>query len=263
MNMSEPVSGGLNAPNMPIDMTAGPKPIAIPQRQTVITSKYNASIHEDLSARVQECGNDIESNDEKLTIRLLPPERRFAVGPCVNGVAQLIPQKDFEEVHETWWKEQFIVLGASPPQASLRPIPNIKDFIQVKLNPYDSTKIIPLGQSADGTELDISVETKKPDAYYDSGSDKMIDRKIVEDSKDTEIAELKAQLESLKDEVRNADFPAIPDSVDFSTASAVVLKQYALEKCKDESIRRSWVNGANKDDLKHFLATGEVPQKKE
>lgn len=135
--------------NVPADMRQDSQPYYIPERDAIIPRFYQASQHDgQLDAKVAYDGMPIVMGGETLTLGLVPPERRWAIGPAQDGWAHCLDQKQFDELC-ILWKQQEISFKSQGKEVldfpHLEPRPNVRDFVAWKVHATDPTKLIRLG----------------------------------------------------------------------------------------------------------------------
>lgn len=156
--------------NAPSDYHRSAEPIRVPERDTVIPSFYNAVGHDcDIMAVVTENHMPIAVNGEVLTLSMIPPERRFAVGPVQDGSAELLGREAFESAYRLYLEEDLRVKGGRPTFPALWPVPTARDFVSWKVMPHDPSRLVALG-------IPFVRETPRPTAQkYDPRLDRVID----------------------------------------------------------------------------------------
>jgi hypothetical protein len=108
---------------------------------------YRARIgeHADESAVVTKNGKPITANGETLLLGMVPMERRYAIGPCQNGKAEVLPQHEFEVANQENYIAEYQMFKQAPDKVALRHIPNVAQYVAWKIDPTDPTRIAPLG----------------------------------------------------------------------------------------------------------------------
>lgn len=144
---------------------------------------------EDLEAVVTRDGTPIECNGETLTVGMCPPERRFGIGPAINGMAEILPQHEFDREHERVYMAAFALRNAPAYEPKLRAIPNVYEFVAVKEDPYDRTAFLPLGMGV--------IAPVTPTEHYSAEDDKFVPFVPERDGRDDLIEELQAALEKV------------------------------------------------------------------
>lgn len=171
--------------------------IPVPERRVIIPDFYQAMIgnhNANLDAVVTYQGLAIQQGGETLTIGLVPPERRWAIGEAKDGRAEVLPQHVFENDHLTWWTQEFIAKGDTPDDHTRRYIPHVREFVSHKVDPANTSRLVPLG-------TDFSPgEPKRPEKYYRQSSDSMVDAEVWDrenHEQEEKISRLEALVEKL------------------------------------------------------------------
>lgn len=99
----------------------------------------------DLSAIVTQDGEPITQAGETLTIGLVPPWRRYAIGPVVGGRAELLRQDEFERENAKVYIDSFRFRRERPDDEKLRAVPNVREFVSWKIDLQNPGRICPLG----------------------------------------------------------------------------------------------------------------------
>lgn len=162
------------ASNIPEGFGFEPRAVFISSRNTVIPSFYVAAHHPRADAVVTSGGIPIEAGGERLTIGLVPPEYRFAVGPDVEGRCELYPQDKFANDHGLWWAEQIRLKKGPVESLHLRPIPHVRAFVSWKVDPADPSRLVPLGVPFEGQEK------READKLYSPSKDRFFTRDELE-----------------------------------------------------------------------------------
>jgi hypothetical protein len=154
----------------------------------------NAHTKADMSAVVTFHGEPIAQSGETLTVGLVPPWRRFAVGPVQDGKAEVLPQQEFERLDEFLYMESFRLRGERPDDHSKRFVPNVVNFVKVKIDPMQKGRICPLGTHTTPQKAIVT------DKAYDSKLDRMVDRQSDEAAERhrAELAEKDERLSKLE-----------------------------------------------------------------
>lgn len=148
----------------------------------------------EMAAVVTQNGDAIVQGGETLTVGLVPPWRRYAIGPVVNGRAELFPQPEFERLEERIYLDTFRFLGASPDDHAKRPIPNVRTFVSWKIDPMNAGRICPLGTYTAPQKAIIAP------VAYDALNDRMVDRQsnAALEAAEAALAEKDARLTALE-----------------------------------------------------------------
>jgi hypothetical protein len=169
---------------------------ASPKQRFLVHPNYlrNAHTKADMSAVVTFHGEPISQMGETLTIGLIPPWRRFAVGPVIDGKAEVLTQQEFERMDEFLYLESFRLRGERPDDHSKRFVPNVVNFVKVKLDPMQKGRICPLGTNTVPQKPIIAEKA------YDAALDRMVDRATDETTERmrAELAEKDARLAKLE-----------------------------------------------------------------
>jgi hypothetical protein len=141
------------APNVPSDLRQATQAHYIAERDAIIPRFYDASLHEgQYSAVVVYDGVPIAQAGEVLTIGLVPPERRWAIGPVTDGYASCIDQKHFDELC-ILWKQEEIQFKSQGKEVLDFPLlearPNVRNFVAWKIHKTDPSRLIPLGMPSE------------------------------------------------------------------------------------------------------------------
>jgi hypothetical protein len=210
------------ATNVPAEMRQEIKPHYIPERDSIIPPFYNASEHDaNLDATVVYEGMPIAQGGEVLTIRMVPPERRWAIGPVQDGLAKTIDQKQFDELC-ILWKQKEIQFKSDGKEVldfpHLEPRPNVRDFVSWKVHKTDPSRLIRLGMPSERQVV------RQGTHVYDPKTDTMMTREEwanrekaemgqkagAEQSTAARIAELEAKIAALTSAPVSAEAPASP-----------------------------------------------------
>lgn len=183
-------------------LETGPKPVWIqegPKRVHLVHPDYLKRAHtaSDMNAVVTFGGQPIRANGEVLTIGMMLPWRRYAVGPVVNGEAEVLPQHDFEREHEKVYIDSFRFRGERVDDPKVRPIPSVREFVAWKKDPRFPGRICPLGTYTE------KQEPIKGAQAYDPLKDEMYDKRAadVQSAIDAQLAEKDKQLAALEAKV--------------------------------------------------------------
>jgi hypothetical protein len=135
--------------NVPAELRQEAQAHYIKERDSIIPRFYNASMHDaHLDAKVVYDGMPIVQGGETLTIGLVPPERRWAIGEVQDGWAACINQQKFDELCKLW-KQQEIQFKSQGTEVldfpDLEPRPNVRDFVAWKVHKTDPSRLIRLG----------------------------------------------------------------------------------------------------------------------
>lgn len=180
--------------------------VQTPHVQTVrgdyVHSAYIARAHRgaDLSAVVTQNGVPIQERGQVLKVGMIPPERRYAVGPVVDGRAEVLPRLDFEAEHLQHYVDAYAqTKGAKLDNPALRHIPAVRAFVAVTVHPSDARRLLPLGQPVEGGPPPAPPET----FWSDTLGREVTQAEVValgqnrSDPRDAELKLLNAKLEAL------------------------------------------------------------------
>lgn len=187
-------------------LDAGPRPVWIQGASKkafhFVDPRYLARAHTaaEMSAVVTFHGEPITQGGETLTVGLVPPWRRYAVGPVVDGKAELLSQDDFAREDRAVYENSFRYRGERVDDPDKRFIPSVRTFVMVKRDHMNPGRICPLGTHIGPQEV------VKGAKAYDPANDRMVDRQVNEaeerlrseiESKDARLAALEAQVQAL------------------------------------------------------------------
>lgn len=186
---------------------AGPRPVWIPRWRgdkspRLVSPRYLLRAHrnEELKAVVTHNGEPIVANGEVLTVELVPPWRRYAIGPAVDGRAELLDQRTFEREEELNYLEYFTLRGERPDDSSKRYIPNVKTFVSWKIDTMRAGFECPLGTYIGPQAV------KEGEKQYDAVNDKLVSKQVDETiermraeiaDRDERMARLEAMIEKM------------------------------------------------------------------
>jgi len=183
-----------------------------PSRGTLITAAYVSRvqggdhIEEQLGAVVTQDGIPIEQGGETLTLGLCPMENRYAIGPVIDGKAEVLEQRDFEVLHANAFLEFFAVAKHEPHNPNLRYVPKVRDFVAMKEDARNPKRIVPLGTGFIASDPPI-----RPVEFWSEAKQRTVSAAEVdaeEDPRDAELREMRVLLEELRD--RQAGAPPTP-----------------------------------------------------
>jgi hypothetical protein len=180
------------------------KSIATP-RGTYVHADYIARAHRgnELKAIVTYQGKPVEDRGQVLRVGMVPPERRYAIGPALEGRAELLGQLDFERAHEeSYVKDYEQVKDGKLDDVSRRHIPNVRAFVSVTVHPQDQRRLLPLGQPVEG-----GAPPEAPDTFWSN----TLNREVTQaeavkmsagpDPRDAAITELTLALDKLQQQI--------------------------------------------------------------
>jgi hypothetical protein len=183
-----------------------PAYVNIQERQgAFITGEYVDRAHrnEELNAVVKHDGKPISANGEILLVGMVPPERRYAIGKVQDGEAELLEQREFEDLHEQAYRMAYMIKRQPPDNSSLRFIPRAENFVSCKVDPNDSSRIVPLGTgvASHGERTHL----------WDQQKDKMVPiAEVEQNSADDEISRIEARLAELRGESKEREILSKP-----------------------------------------------------
>lgn len=169
-------------------------------RGDYVHSAYIARAHRgaDLSAVVTQNGVPIQERGQVLKVGMIPPERRYAVGPVVDGRAEVLPRLDFEAEHLQHYVDAYAqTKGAKLDNPALRHIPAVRHFVSVTVHPSDARRLLPLGQPVEGGPPPAPPETFWSDTLgREVTQAEVVALKNGPDPRDAAIRDLQAKLEA-------------------------------------------------------------------
>jgi hypothetical protein len=189
-------------------LDTGPQPVWIKTSAKVsvlVHPSYLMRAHtkEDLTAVVTQFGVPIVQSGETLTVGLVPPWHRFAVGPVIDGKAEILSQDDFVREDERNYVDTFRFKGERIDDKDKRYIPNVRAFVSQKIDTRASggyPRLCPLG-----THM-LAEKPKAGAVVYDPAKDTVTPRQVDEvrqafaaenAEKDRRLAELEAKVNEL------------------------------------------------------------------
>lgn len=127
------------------------KPLKVARREAFVFPAYRRrmSEHADESAVVTAGGKPIVRNGETLLLGMVPLERRYAIGPVINGKAEVLHQNDFAVEQEKVYVAEYALRGQAPDNVRLRYVPNVVDFVAMKVDPQNDARLTHLGYRPD------------------------------------------------------------------------------------------------------------------
>lgn len=138
---------------------------------------YRANPHSEaeLGATVTSCGMPIHANKEVLTLAMVPPPFRWAIGPAKDGAAEVIEQHVFEEKLKMKIREEYASRGvAYEDDVDKEPRPRVERYVAKK---WDTNlgKVVPLGSN-----LDLNPAPEEPEKLYSASADRFMTREELE-----------------------------------------------------------------------------------
>lgn len=172
------------------------QPRVVPERGKLIPAWYVPHERDDIAVYedTREGPVFFRVNEVQVTVGMLPPEHRWAVGP--NGA--MLSQAEFERHYRQWILDTFRASEDGMPEyfaVDAEPIPHIQNFLRLTVNPLDSSNLIEIGYDRFRPASGPVVRDAEP----------VVDKHVSEwaqpaplkpDEKDAEIARLRAELEA-------------------------------------------------------------------
>lgn len=183
--------------------------IATP-RGDYIHAEYISRAHRgnDLLAVVTMGGRPVEARGEVQRVGNVPPERRYAIGPVENGRAELLSQLEFEREHAQHYVDAYAqVKDARLDKVELRHIPNVKEYVSVKVHPNDPKRLLPLGMAPEGA----GPPSAPPDTFWSEtlgrevSAAEVVAMKNAPDPRDAKMRELEATIAALQAKMAEPD----------------------------------------------------------
>ena len=116
------------------------RPIYIHERGTSIPAFYEP--HTDLNVTVRQDNVPVPPG---FTVHRVPPERRWAIRPS----GELIPQIEFERLYMLHYEDHIRHMDGDekkvPGKANCQPMPTVRAYVSVELDPRDPSKLIQMG----------------------------------------------------------------------------------------------------------------------
>jgi hypothetical protein len=184
---------GLDADVKPVWVTEGPK------RVHLVHPEYLKRAHTaaDLAAVVTQNGEPIVQSGETLTVGLVPPWRRYAIGPVLDGKAEVLAQHVFEAEHRRVYEDSFRFRGERLDDPDKRYVPAVREFVSWKKDVRNEGRLCPLG-----THMEKQ-EPKRGAVAYDPAKDEFTDPRVdaVRQTMEAQLAEERRRREELEAKV--------------------------------------------------------------
>lgn len=200
--------------NVPSDIRQDAQPYYIQERDAIIPRFYQASLHEGkYDAKVTYDGMPIVIGGETLTIGLVPPERRWAIGEVEDGWAKCIDQRTFDELC-LLWKQQEVSFKSQGKEVldfpHLEPRPNVRDFVSWKVHKTDPTRLIRLGMPHERQVVRQGTHVYDPETDAQMTREEWAAREKAKMAKPSADAERIAALEAMVERLTGGALMAAP-----------------------------------------------------